>query len=181
MSMATQNRAAPETPAIAGAAPLWRNRAYLLLWSGQAVSSVGTEVTQLALPLLILSLTHSPALAGVAGALRSLAYLLLGLPAGALIDRWNRKRTMIMCDGGRALVLGSIPLALALGRLTMTQIYLVTLIEGTLFVFFSLAESAALPQVVDKAQLPAATAQNEVTGGVVTLIGPALGPDCSPK
>lgn len=175
MSMATQNRAAPETPAIAGAAPLWRNRAYLLLWSGQAVSSVGTEVTQLALPLLILSLTHSPALAGVAGALRSLAYLLLGLPAGALIDRWNRKRTMIMCDGGRALVLGSIPLALALGRLTMTQIYLVTLIEGTLFVFFSLAESAALPQVVDKAQLPAATAQNEVTGGVVTLIGPALG------
>lgn len=175
MSMATNNHAAPETPAIAGAAPLWRNRAYLLLWSGQAVSSVGTEVTQLALPLLILSLTHSPALAGVAGALRSLAYLLLGLPAGALIDRWNRKRTMIMCDGGRALALGSIPLALALGRLTMTQIYLVTLIEGTLFVFFSLAESAALPQVVDKAQLPDATAQNEVTGGVVTLIGPALG------
>lgn len=154
---------------------LWRNRDYLLLWSGQAVSSVGAEASQLALPLLILSLTHSPAQAGFAGALRSLSYLLLGLPAGALIDRWDRKRAMILCDAGRALALGSIPLALVLDRLTMAQLYLVSLIEGGLYVFFSLAETAALPQVVAKAQLPAATAQNEVTGGVVTLVGPSLG------
>ena len=66
--------------------PLWRNHNYLLLWSGQAISAVGGEASQLAFPLLILSLTHSPAQAGFAGALRSLAYLLLGLPAGALVD-----------------------------------------------------------------------------------------------
>lgn len=155
--------------------PLWRNRDYLLLWSGQAISSVGSSASDLALPLLILGLTHSPVQAGFVGALRSLAYLLLGLPAGALIDRWNRKRTMILCDTGRALALGSIPLALALHHLTMTQLYLVSLIEGTLFVFFGLAESAALPRVVAKAQLPAATAQNEATGGMVTLMGPTLG------
>src|ERR1051326_2639922 len=155
--------------------PLWRNRAYLLLWGGQAVSSIGGEASQLALPLLILTLTHSPAQAGFASALRSLAYLLLGLPAGALIDRWDRKRTMILCDVGRALALGSIPLALALHQLTMLQIYLVSLIEGILFVFFGLADSAALPRVVAKTQLPAATAQNEVTDGIVTLIGPSLG------
>ena len=156
-------------------APLWRNRNYLLLWSGQAISSVGGEASQLAFPLLILSLTHSPAQAGFAGALRSLAYLLLGLPAGALVDRWNRKRVMVVCDAGRAIALGSIPLAYALNHLTMAQIYLVSLIEGTLYVFFTLAESAALPRVVAKSQLPAATAQNEVTGGVVTLLGPSLG------
>ena len=155
--------------------PLWRNHNYLLLWSGQAISSVGGEASQLAFPLLILSLTHSPAQAGFAGALRSLAYLLLGLPAGALVDRWNRKRVMVVCDAGRAIALGSIPLAYALNHLTMAQIYLVSLIEGTLYVFFTLAESAALPRVVAKSQLPAATAQNEVTGGVVTLLGPSLG------
>lgn len=176
--MATNKQAPQEAQAVAApSTPLWRNRNFLLLWGGQAVSSAGGAASQLALPLLILALTHSPAQAGFAGALRALAYLLLGLPAGALIDRWDRKRTMILCDAGRALALGSIPLALALalGRLTMAQLYLISLIEGTLYVFFTLAESAALPRVVSKAQLPAATAQNEVTGGVVTLIGPSLG------
>ena len=165
----------PDVEASAQPLSLWRNRNYLFLWGGQAISSIGGEASQLALPLLILSLTHSPAQAGIASALRSLAYLLLGLPAGALIDRWDRKRTMILCDIGRALALGSVPLALALGRLSMAQIYLVSLIEGTLFVFFSLAETAALPRVVAKSQLPAATAQNEATSGVVTFIGPSLG------
>ncbi len=156
-------------------ASLWRNREYLLLWSGQAVSELGSSASQLAFPLLILTITHSPAQAGIAGALRSLAYLLLGLPAGALIDRWDRKRTMMLCDVGRALALGSIPLAMALNALTIAQLYLVSLIEGALFVFFGLAESAALPHVVAKEQLPAATAQGEVTDGVATLIGPSLG------
>src|SRR5215471_5613236 len=68
--------------------------------------------------------------AGFVGVLRSLAYLLLGLPAGAFIDRWDRKRTMILCDAGRALALASIPVAYALGDLTMLQIYLVSTIEG---------------------------------------------------
>jgi MFS family permease len=173
--MATGKNTFPEARTVSQPTPLWRNRNYLLLWGGQAISSVGGEASQLAFPLLILSLTHSPAQAGFAGALRALAYLLLGLPAGALIDRWNRKRVMVVCDAGRALALGSIPLAYALNHLTMAQIYLVSLVEGTLYVFFSLAESAALPRLVAKAQLPAATAQNEVTGGVVTLAGPSLG------
>lgn len=173
--MATNSNGTPEAAAVTRPTPLWRNRDYLLLWGGQAVSSVGSEASLLALPLLILSLTHSPAQAGLAGALRSLAYVLLGMPAGALIDRWNRKRTMIFCDIGRAVALGSIPLALALGRFTIAQLYLVSFLEGTLFVFFTLAESAALPRVVAKVQLPAATAQSEVTGGVVTLVGPSLG------
>jgi predicted MFS family arabinose efflux permease len=173
--MITSKRDMLEKQAVSRPKPLWRNRDYLLLWSGQAISSVGNSASQLALPLLILGLTGSPAQAGFAGALRSLAYLLLGLPAGALIDRWDRKRTMMLCDAGRALALGSIPLAAALGHLTIAQLYLVSITEGALFVFFSLAESAALLHVVAKEQLPTATAQNEVTGNVVTLLGPSLG------
>ena len=154
---------------------LWRNRDYLLLWGGQVISSIGTQSSTLAFPLLLLVVTRSPAAAGLASALRALPYLILSLPAGALIDRWDRKRVMLLCDTGRALALGSIPLADILGRLTPLQLYLVSLIEGSLFVLFNIAEAACLPRVVTKAQLPAATAQNNATDGVSTLIGPSLG------
>lgn len=156
-------------------ASLWRNRNYLLLWSGQVVSSIGTQVSQLAFPLLVLLLTHSAAQAGFAGALRALPYLLFSLPAGALIDRWDRKRVMILCDAVRALCLASIPLAFALGRLSIVQIYLVSLVEGTLFVFFDIAETSCLPNVVEREQLPSAVAQNQATMGITSLLGPPLG------
>ena len=116
MTMAISDNEATRSQARAEAlpTPLWRNRDYLLLWGSQAVSSAGSSASSLALPLLILALTHSPAQAGFAGALRSLAYVVLGLPAGVLIDRWNRKLTLIVCDTGLALALVSIPLASAL-------------------------------------------------------------------
>ncbi len=161
----------PQTPRL----PLWRNLDYMLLWSGQMVSNTGTQVSQLAFPLLILAVTRSPAQAGFAGALRALPYLLFSLPAGALIDRWDRKRTMILCDAGRAVSMASIPFALAIGHLTVLQLYIVSLIEGTLFVFFNIAEVACLPQVVPKEQLPTANAQNQATDGITALVGPSLG------
>lgn len=156
-------------------ASLWRNRDYLLLLSGQVVSNVGTQVSTLAFPLLVLALTGSPAQAGFVGTMRVIPYLLLSLPAGALIDRWNRKRVMILCDTGRALCLASIPIAYMLGHLMLVQLYLVSLIEGTLFVFFNLAEVACLPRVVGKEQLAEATAQNVTINSASYLVGPALG------
>lgn len=154
---------------------LKRNRDFLLLWSGQAVSAVGSQVSQLAFPLLILAVTGSPAQAGFLGAMRGLAYVLFGLPAGAYVDRWDRKRVMIVSDTVRALALGSIPVALALGRLTLVQLYLVTFLEGTFFIFFGLAESACLPRIVRKEQLPAAVSANEFTYSFANLIGPSVG------
>ena len=155
-------------------APLWKNRDYMLLWSGQVVSSMGSQVSQLAFPLFILLLTHSPVQAGLAGALRALPYLIFSLPAGALIDCWDRKRVMLLCDSGRALALGSIPVALAFGVLTVAQLFIVSFVEGALFVFFNIAEVACLPRVVTKEQLPAANAQNLATDGITTLVGPPL-------
>src|SRR5438067_2517890 len=156
--------------------PLWRNRDYLLLISGQGVSAIGSQISLVAFPLLIFALTHSPAQTGLMASLRSLPYALFTLPAGALVDRWNRKRLMILCDTGRAIALGSIPVALFLGHLTYLQLYLVSLLEGTLFVFFTLAESASLPRVVTPEQLPSATGQNEVLTSLSYMLGPALGP-----
>lgn len=154
--------------------PLWRNRDFLLLMSGQAVSSIGSQVSLLAFPLLILALTHSPAQAGIITGLRGLAFALVCLPAGALVDRLDRKRVMILCDVGRAIALGSVPLAFVLGRVTLGQLYAVSVVEGTLFAFFNLAEIACLPRVVPKEQLPAATAQDQVLYATSGLIGPAL-------
>ncbi|HET9979772.1 MAG TPA: MFS transporter [Ktedonobacterales bacterium] len=154
---------------------LWRNRDFVLLWSGQLISTAGTQVTSLALPLLILAVTHSPAQAGIVAACSSLPRFLLALPAGALVDRWDRKKVMIVCDSVQVVAMGSIPVALALGHLSMIQLYLVALSQGTCFVFFWLARLAALPRVVPKEQLPAAVAQNEVAESTVTLLSPPLG------
>lgn len=163
-------------PAIAGrAVSLWRNRDYVLLWSGQMVSSVGTRVSLLAFPLLILAITHSPAQAGLIAALRGLPYALFVLPAGALIDRWNRKLVMILCDAGRAIALGSIPVALLLSHLTILQLYIVSLVEGILFTFFNLAETACLPRVVPKEQLSTAVAQSMIIDSTSGMLGPSLG------
>jgi MFS family permease len=168
--LATKEATEPKGPT-----PLWRNRDFMLLWSGQLVSSVGSRVSLLAFPLLILAITHSPAQAGLIAALRGIPYALFVLPAGALIDRWDRKRVMILCDSGRALALGSIPLALVFGHLTIVQLYIVSLVEGTLFTFFNLAEIACLPRVVSKEQLSTAVAQNMVIDSTSGLLGPSLG------
>jgi MFS family permease len=153
---------------------LWRNCNFLLLWSGQLISAIGSQVSFFAFPWLILTLTNSPALAGWMSATRILPYLLFGLPAGALVDRWNRKRIMLVCDAGRALALGSIPFALLLGKLAVLQLFLASFIEGTLFIFFGAAETACLPHIVSEEQLPTATAQNEFVYAAAGLLGPSL-------
>lgn len=154
---------------------LWRNRDFLLLWSGQSVSTLGTGISTFALPLLVLALTHSPVLAGFMAAARQAPYLLFSLPAGALIDRWDRKAVMIRCDVVRWLALGSVPVAFALGRLTLTHLYVVAFVEGTAYVLFSLAQIAALPQVVTPAQLSRAYSLDNANEYVGALLGPALG------
>lgn len=154
---------------------LWKQRDYMLLWGGQVVSTLGSTASLVVYPLLILALTRSPAAAGVAVALRSLPYLLFCLPAGALIDRWDRKRVMILCDLGRAIAVASVPIAIWVGALTVWQLYAVSLVEGSLFVFFNIAEVAALSRVVPTELLPAATAQNEAAFGAADIVGPSIG------
>jgi MFS family permease len=153
---------------------LWRNRDYLLLWSGQALSDIGGAVSELAFPLLVLAVTHSPAQAGFVAALRALPATLFSLLAGVLVDRWDRKRVMLVCDTGRVLSLASIPVAYALGHLTIWQLSLTAFLEGTLMVVFTLAKTASVPQVVTRTQLTTAVAQEEFVEGTTALVGPSL-------
>ena len=153
---------------------LSRNRDYVLLWSGQALSDIGGAISELAFPLLVLAVTHSPAQAGFVAALRALPATLFSLFAGVLVDRWDRKRVMLVCDTGRALSLASIPIAFALGHLTVWQLYITAFLEGTLMIVFTLAKTAAMAQVVTPVQLTTAVAQEEFVEGTTALFGPPL-------
>ena len=158
--------------------PLWRNRDFTLLWSSQVISTVGTRVTSVAYPLLVLLLTGSPALAGVVGFAQTLPFLLLYLPGGAWVDRWDRRRTMVVCEVGRMVALGSIAVTAVIGgvhAITIAQLAAVAFVEGSLFVLFDLAEGAALPRLVPTGQLPTAVAWNQARTQGADLVGQPLG------
>lgn len=153
---------------------IWRNWQFLIWWGGQTVSQLGGEISTLAIPLLVLALTGSPAQAGAVGATRLVPYLLFSFPAGALVDRWNRKWVMMVSDAVRGLALSSLPVALFLGHLTAAQLYLVAFIEGVGFTFFMTAQIASITQIVAGAHLPQAAAFSESSGSLATLVGPTL-------
>ncbi len=114
--------------------PLLRNRDYMLLWSGQTLSQLGSETSTVAYPLLVLALTGSAAKAGVVGLAKWLPLALFALPAGALADRMDRKRLMITTDAIRLAGAASIVAALWLGRPPDLQIVLVAVRDGAMFV-----------------------------------------------
>ena len=154
---------------------LWRNRDFMLLWTGQVVSTVGTRVTALAYPLLVLATTGSPLLAGVVGFAQALPFLLIYLPAGALVDRLPRKRTMLVADAVRVVVVGSVAAGVWWDSLSFAHLVLAVFVDTACFVFFQLAESAALPHIVPRHQLPAALAQNQARENGAELAGQPLG------
>lgn len=155
--------------------PLRRNRDFILLWSGLAVSVVGTRLSTLGYPLLVLALTHSPKDAGLVGFLAALPYIVFQLPAGALVDRVNRKRLMIAADAGRLIALTSLVVVYEIASLHLAQIMVVAFVEGTFFVIFNLAEQGAVRFVVPPEQLSAALAQNEARNRGSAIIGQPLG------
>lgn len=155
--------------------PLRKNRDFLLLQSGQVLSTIGSESTALAYPLLILALTHSPAKAGVVGFARILPWALFGFVAGVAADRFPRKAMMITSDVVRASLLATIVVAVAFGWITFIQIAIVAFLEGSMYVFFNIAEVGALRSVVPSAQLPTAAAAEQARFSTVTIIAPPLG------
>jgi MFS family permease len=155
--------------------PLRRNRDFLLLQTGQMLSTIGSESTAIAYPLLVLAVTGSPIAAGAVGFLRILPWALFGFVAGVAVDRFPRKRMMLTSDVVRAFALGTVAVAVALGHITFAHIAIVAFIDGTAYVFFNLAEIGALRSVVAKEQLPTAAAAEQARFSVVTIVAPTLG------
>jgi hypothetical protein len=155
--------------------PLRRNRDFVLLQVGQTLSTIGSESTGIAYPLLVLAITHSPVEAGVVGFARLVPWVLFGVLAGVAVDRLPRKRMMIVSDIVRIAAVASIVVAIAVDRISFAQIAIVAFVEGTMFVFFNLAEVGALRSVVPARQLPAAAAAEQARYATMTLVAPPLG------
>lgn len=155
--------------------PLRRNRDFQLYWSGQLVSVVGTRIGSVGRPLLVLAVTGSPAAAGIAAFAFTLPVVLVMLPAGAILDRTNRKWVMVACDVARGLAAASIVLALWAGWLTFGLILVTSVIGGLAYPFFSVGERASIPQLVARPQLPAAMAQVSAREYTGLVAGQSLG------
>ena len=99
--------------------PLRRNRDFVLLQAGQLLSSIGTESTTIAYPLLVLALTHSPAKVGLVTFARIVPYPFFGVLAGVAADRWNRRRLMISADGIRVFAVGTLVATILTGTVAV--------------------------------------------------------------
>src|SRR5919106_2244734 len=155
--------------------PLRRNRDFMLLQISQLLSSGGSQVTAIAYPLLVLSLTGSPAKAGVVAFARLLGMAFFALPAGLAADRWSRRRQMLSAHAVRALAVGSLGALVLLGEIAFWVIPLVAFVEGSGAAVYSAAQAGALRAAVPKRQLPSAVAVVTGREAAISLAAPPLG------
>ena len=154
---------------------LLHHRDFRRLWAGQTVSEVGTQVSLLALPLVAVHTLHATTFqVGLLTAASTLAFFVVALPVGVWLDRWRRRRVMIIADLGRALVLGCIPVTYALGGLRMVVLYGVALTAGVLTVFFDVGYQSYLPSLVGVDHLGEGNAKLEGSSQVAQILGPFL-------
>ena len=146
------------------------------LWAGDAVSALGVQLVGLAMPIMAVRLLDADEFQmGLLGTFEFLAFLVIGLPAGAWVDRWRKKRVIMVGDLVRATVLLSLPTAWLLDALTMTQVYVVALVVGTATVFFDVAHQSYLPEIVPATQIGEGNAKLMAMQQTASIAGPALG------
>ena len=154
---------------------LWRHGDFLRLWSAQTISQFGSQVSQLALPLVaILVLDASAFEVALLSTVEFLPFLLFALPAGVWVDRLRRKPILVLGDLGRAAALASVPAAYAFDELTIWQLYAVGFLVGVGTVFFDVAYQSYLPSLVDRSRLVDGNSKLEVSRSGAALAGPGL-------
>lgn len=174
--MITPSTPQTSSPAAAYAElPLYRNTDYLLVAAAGTISATGSKLSQFALPFLALELARAPLWAALLSAAQLLPYLFFSLPAGAWVDRANRKRLLVACDLLRAGLLVTIPLAYMGGALTMPHLFVVIFAAGLCTLLFEIAELATLPQLVATSRLARARAISEGIDASTAVAGKSLG------
>jgi MFS family permease len=154
------------------ASPLWRNQAFVRLWAAASVSVFGSLITRIALPLLaILTLGAGPIEVAVLRGMDLGATLIVGLVAGAWVDRLRRRPVLVWADLGRAVLLGSIPVAYVLGVLTFWQLLAVAAAAAVLTAFFDAADNAFLPTLVERERLVEANGALAASGSAAEFLG----------
>ena len=155
---------------------LWRHGDFLKLWSGQTVSQFGTQVSQLALPLVaILVLDASTFEVAALGAVEFLPFLLFTLPAGVWVDRLRRRPILIAGDLGRAVLLATIPVAYLVDAVTLWQLYVVGFLVGVCTVLFDVAYMSYLPSLVERGEIIEGNSKLQISASAAQISGPGLG------
>jgi MFS family permease len=153
------------------ASPLWRNHAFVRVWAAATISIFGSLITRIALPLAAILVLGSGALE--VAILRGLdlgTMLVFGLVAGAWVDRLRRRPVLIWADLGRAALLGSVPIAFALGVLGFPQLLLVSGLAAILTTFFDAADNAYLPTIVERDRLVDANSALAASGSAAEFM-----------
>lgn len=153
-----------------------RSLNFNLFWSGQACAQIGRALGAIAIPVLAVQLLHATETqVGYLSAAGTAAFLLIGLPAGAWVDRWLKRRTMILADLVRGLTMAAVPILWFTGHLAMWHLYLGALIISVATVFFDIAYQSYIPFLVPKDDIGPANSRLEATSQVANLGGPAIG------
>jgi MFS family permease len=163
-------------PGVRPQLALWRDRSFVAVWSASTVSIFGSLITRTALPFAAILVLHAGPIE--IAAIRSaelIAGLVVGLFAGALVDRVRRKPILIWADVGRAVLLASIPIGAIFGFLSLLQLVLVALAAAVLTTFFEVADHAFLPTVVSRRRLVAANSALTATGSVAEFSAFGIG------
>ena len=165
-----------ETSARTRRGGLWHHLDFRRLWIGETVSQFGTTISQLALPLVAILVVHASTFeVGLLTTFETLAFLLVGLPAGAWVDRMRFRSVLIVNDVVRAFAIGSIPLVDAFGALTIEQLYAVALVVGVSTVLFDVAYQSYLPELIDRQSLVEGNAKLQASESVSQVAGPSVG------
>jgi MFS family permease len=160
---------------MTGVSVLRGNRNFLRLWSAQLVSTLGTAVSTIAIPLLVLTLGGGVARAGLIGTCGLVTRLISQFPSGHLADRFDRRWLMLVADLARMICIGSIPVAAVLDRLAFGQLLLVAMVEGLASAVFSAAAGIAVRDVVADAELTSALGSSQAASSSGMLVGPVIG------
>lgn len=154
--------------------PLWRNLQFQTLWLGQAASSLGAGVGNVACPLAILALTGSPGRAGLFAAVQTAGLAAAALPAGQLADRRDRRTIVVLAETARALVTTVVAVGLITGWLSLTPLIAAAALLGAGQAVTGAARNPLVRSVVPTSQLTAALTQDEVRQSGAALAGPPL-------
>lgn len=160
---------------VAAPRSLWRHREFQKWWWGQSVSLLGTQFTQLALPLAAaLNLHANAGQMGLLTAAQAVPALAFGLPAGIWVDRVRRRPVLVAAQLASMAALATIPVAALAGVLSMTQLYVVSFCIGTSAAFTAIAQNALLPTLAGRDNLVEANAKYQTSLTVSWLAGPGL-------
>ena len=155
---------------------LWRDGNFVRMWSGQALSQFGAQISELALPVLaVLLLNATEFEVGVLTAANVAAFLIVGLPAGAWIDRLRKRHVMIAADVIRAAALALIPLLWMLGMLEIWHLFLIAGVLGIATVFFDVSYQSIVPSLVRPDQIAEANGKLQASYELANIAGPGVG------